>query len=302
MEGTIEQGERFYVVPAKEFKQNDSSHVNEINYRLYHNIPGVHLGLNAIKEKLYFLMGDNRHHADDSRFIGLISHPNCMALFINKKSLLAVLLFIPDIIFSQTRVSVGTDISIQRSFKKDQRFWAFGQGVTIDWHFTSRDGPYALVCYYSNGNFKNQLAATAKAPTTTPQQIIFTNKAQVRLEQISLGWRHYLMGTSDAQKRWSVYGMAGFGLIFGKATNNYSTSIDTALYQSPSQPINGSGHFKRLTFDVALGCEFPIGGDFFIYSQAKAWIPTTEYPSKYLFVNNNAPFAAMISTGMRILF
>jgi len=66
--------------------------------------------------------------------------------------------------------------------------------------------------------------------------------------------------------------------------------------------VNGSGHFKRLTLDVGLGWEVPLSGDIFIYSQAKAWIPTTEYPSRYLFVNNNAPFAAMISAGLRILF
>src|SRR5436190_1481643 len=113
---------------------------------------------------------------------------------------------------SQTRVSVGTDISFQRNLKKDQRFWTIGQTVTIDWHFTPKEGAYALVCYYSNG------------------------------------------------------------------------------------------HFKRLTIDLGLGWEIPLGGDIFIYSEGKAWIPTTEYPSKYLFVNNNAPLAAMISAGLRILF
>ena len=52
----------------------DSIRVNEANLKLYHNIPKIHLGLNIVKEKLYFLLGDNRHFAEDSRFIGLISH------------------------------------------------------------------------------------------------------------------------------------------------------------------------------------------------------------------------------------
>ena len=199
-------------------------------------------------------------------------------------------------------MSVATDISIQRSFKKSQRFWTFGQTVVIDWHATPKDGPYALVCYYSNGNFKNQLSAVAKSPTTTPREIFFANSAQVRLEQISLGWTHYFVGSSDAEKNWSLYGTAGFGLIFGRATNTFSIAVDTSLYTPPAQPIAGSGHFKRLTLDLALGWEIPLGGDLFFYSQAKAWIPTTEYPSKYLFVNNNSPFVAMVNAGLRILF
>jgi hypothetical protein len=220
----------------------------------------------------------------------------------NRIILLLIICGFSQIIFSQTRVSIATDFSFQRSFKKDQRFWTFGQGVAIDWHFTPKEGTYALVCYYSNGNFKNQLSANAKSPATFPQQIFFINRAEVRLEQISLGWKHYFIGTSDAEKNWSLYTTAGFGLIFGKATNNYSVAIDTSLYDAPQQPVNGSGHFKRLTLDLGLGWEIPLGGDIFIYTEGKAWIPTTEYPSKYLFVNNNAPFAAMISAGLRILF
>jgi hypothetical protein len=203
---------------------------------------------------------------------------------------------------SQTRVSVGTDISFQRNFKKDQRFWTIGQTVTIDWHFTPKEGAYALVCYYSNGNFKNKLSATAKSPGTIPQEIFFINSSQVRLEQISFGWKHYYVGSSDAEKNWNLYALVGFGLIFGKATNKYSIAVDTSLYNEPLQPVNGSGHFKRLTIDLGAGWEIPLGGDIFIYSEGKAWIPTTEYPSKYLFVNNNAPLAAMISAGLRILF
>lgn len=51
----------------------DTINVDEINMKLYHNIPGIHPGKNVIKEKLYFVLGDNRHSAEDSRYIGLIS-------------------------------------------------------------------------------------------------------------------------------------------------------------------------------------------------------------------------------------
>ncbi len=50
--------------------------VNAANYKLYQNIPGIQPGENEIKEPLYFLMGDNRHRAQDSRYIGFISHSN----------------------------------------------------------------------------------------------------------------------------------------------------------------------------------------------------------------------------------
>ncbi|MBL7744341.1 MAG: signal peptidase I [Chitinophagaceae bacterium] len=48
--------------------------INTINFKLYHNIPGVHTGNYLLKEKLYFVMGDNRYAAEDSRYIGFIPH------------------------------------------------------------------------------------------------------------------------------------------------------------------------------------------------------------------------------------
>jgi len=211
-----------------------------------------------------------------------------------------IILLLPETVISQTHISIATDISIIRSFKQDQRFWAFGQNVVMNWHFTQSNGAYASVSYFSNGNFKNNLLANAKSGTTIPQQIFFVNRAQVRLEQISLGWRYYWLGTNDAETEWSIYSTTGFGLIFGKATNRYSTFIDTSLFDAPPRPINGSGHFKRLTLDLGLGLEIPLGGDLHFYTEARVWIPASDYPSKYLFVNDNAPFTGMVTAGIRI--
>lgn len=62
--------------PLKIPSPGDEIIVNDGNFKLYHNIPGIEKGRNKISEKLYFVMGDNRHMAEDSRFIGLISHSN----------------------------------------------------------------------------------------------------------------------------------------------------------------------------------------------------------------------------------
>jgi len=204
--------------------------------------------------------------------------------------------------FSQVRVSVATDISAQRSLKEDQRFWALGQNIVFDWHFSSKGTAYGLISYYSVGKFKNSLTATAKSPTTSPQEIGFTNDAEVRFHQISIGWKQYLVGKFDAEIKWNLYTITGFGLLFGKANNSFSMVIDTSLYNPPAYPVSGKGHFKRLTFDLGLGWEIPVSAAAFVYSEGKIWIPTTDYPSKYLLVNDNAPLVAILSVGLRILF
>ncbi|HEY0434859.1 MAG TPA: hypothetical protein VGC95_13380 [Chitinophagaceae bacterium] len=199
-------------------------------------------------------------------------------------------------------MSIATDASILRNFPTNQRFWSFGQDVVADWHRDNRSGPYAWLSYYSNGHFKNPLVAVAKSPLLSPQQINFVNRATVRLVQISLGWKRYFVGTSDADGKWNVYGLAGFGLIFGKAANQYTPAIDTSNYSVSGAPVTGTGHFKRLTVDLGLGWEVPLGGDIFLYIEGKTWIPASNYPSPYLFDNKNAPFTAMTCAGIRILF
>ncbi len=48
--------------------------IDSTNFKLFKNIPGVQPGNYTLKEKLYFMLGDNRHRAEDSRYIGLIAH------------------------------------------------------------------------------------------------------------------------------------------------------------------------------------------------------------------------------------
>src|SRR6476661_1574647 len=94
--------------------------------------------------------------------------------------ILLFFVFISSIVSSQTiNFSLATDVSILRSFKKDQRYWSIGQTVHFHFHFTPRDGAYAWVSYYSNGKFSNNINATAKSAITVPQQVSYTNKAQL---------------------------------------------------------------------------------------------------------------------------
>jgi hypothetical protein len=204
--------------------------------------------------------------------------------------------------FSQLRVSISSDLSVLRNFKPKQQFWAFGQNVKFDFNPSVKDGLFVAMCYYSPGRFRDQLVATAKSPMTVPQQISFSNHAKVQLKEFSIGWKHFFKGSNELEQGWNLYGLAAFGLIFGKAENNFSAAIDTSLYDVPQRPLSGTGRFKRLTFDLGMGFEFPIADEIYFYSEGRVCIPTTEYPSKFLNANNNAPFPVMLGAGMRILF
>jgi hypothetical protein len=108
------------------------------------------------------------------------------------------------------------------------------------------------------------------------------------------------VGGYDSEDNFNAYCFAGFGLILGRIENTHSISIDTSLYNVPV--LSGTAHFKRLTIDGGIGLEHSIGGDMYVYGETRIWIPTTDYPSKFIFVNENAPFTLMFNLGMRVLF
>ena len=216
-------------------------------------------------------------------------------------AILVFLICFAAVSFAQpTQFSIATDLGLQRSFKKGQQYWAGGHTVQAQFHFTPKDGAYAWVSYYTNGKFSNQVTATAKSAVTNPQQIDYINNAVMRFKQISIGWKKYLKGAYNIEEGWSIYGYAGFGVILGRVENTHSVSIDTVLYNVPVRV--GMANFKRLTLDLGLGWEVPLGADIFLYAEGRVWIPTTDYPSKYILVNENAPLVGMINAGIRILF
>ena len=213
-----------------------------------------------------------------------------------------VSIFLPfaPVLYSQTTWSIGTDFSAIRNFKKDQQFWNVGHTVRSEVHLTKRDGAYAWVSYFIPGKFKNDLVAEAKSPATAPQTIAFRNKANMSLKEFSIGWKHYFKGDCGIDKKWNLYGLAGFGIIGGKIKNTFQTTIDTSLYNTPI--LNGESRFKRLTADLGMGWEAPLTGDIILYNELKVWIPTSDYPNKYLLNNRYVPLIASFHFGIRVYF
>ncbi len=197
---------------------------------------------------------------------------------------------------------MATDVAATVSFKKDQRFLVIGETILVHFHVTEKEGAYLWYGYSAPGKFHNDFVATAKSPGTTPQEMDFKNYSQIRFRHFSLGWKHYLVGAYNSETSPNLYFTAGFGLVGGRVTNTYTIIKDTINYDFPANPVDGKGSFKRLTFDAALGFEIPIGMEIYLYGEARAWIPASDYPSKYLFINDNAPFIGTANVGLRILF
>ena len=209
------------------------------------------------------------------------------------------ILFTPG--FSQERkFSFSTDASLLHSFRKDQRYWAFGQTITAQLYFSPTDAWYGWFAYYGNGRFTNRLTALATDTAAIPQAIQYLNYAAMKYQHLSTGWKHYFTGSYFAEENLSLYGYAGFGLMFGNVMNKHSISLDTSLYELPV--LSGKASFKRLTIDLGLGIEKPLGGDIYAYFEGRAIVPTTEFPSRHLLVNRNAPFTGSFNTGLRLLF
>jgi hypothetical protein len=140
----------------------------------------------------------------------------------------------------------------------------------------------------------------ARDPFTAPQTVGYSATSTQRFRQVSTGFKQYIKGTYDNEESWNLYGMAGFGLLFGRVENAHNQSIDTSRYIMPQKAIAGTGDFKRLTFDLGAGVEMLLGTSIYLYAEARTWIPASDYPSPYLY-NNNLPRTLTLSTGIRIL-
>ncbi|MFT3677912.1 MAG: hypothetical protein QM781_18610 [Chitinophagaceae bacterium] len=196
--------------------------------------------------------------------------------------------------------SIATDFSVQRNFASQQRYWSIGQTIKGEWHMDALNTGYAWFSYYNKGKFTNNLTATAKDPATSPSGIDYRNRGGISFSQLSFGWKRYIAGNAFAEEGLNVYGLAGLGLLFGKVLNTHNTRIDTALYNAPV--LAGRAKFNRLTLDLGLGVEVPVGGDFFVYGECKSYIPVSTFPNRYLLNDKYTPLPGMLTIGVRVLF
>ena len=205
-------------------------------------------------------------------------------------------------VVAQVKFSLATDISLIHSFDDQQKFTTVGQTLIPQWHFDKKSTVYGWFSYHANGKYSSTFTATAKSPSTQPQSFTFSNQSEMRLRQISIGYKRFIIGSFESLEKFNIYLAGGFGLMFGTASNTFSTYIDTALYTINNKVVHGTGDFKRMTFDLTGGFEFPISYEIFLYSEIRMHIPTTDYPSSYLVKSANAPFLGGINLGLRVLF
>lgn len=210
--------------------------------------------------------------------------------------------FLPAGLFAKAQVafSIATDVSFLRNFTKGQSFFAFGQTVVANFHFTQKESGYASISYYTNGKNKNTLTATSRDLTSLPLSVNYTSYSKLRFRQFSVGWKHYFNGGYAEAASPGLYGLAGFGLLTARAENTYRNTLNTARYTPAQQALGGTANVKRLTLDLGLGGEAQIAEGFFFYVELKTWIQASGYPSSYLY-NNNLPKTGMLNGGLRIL-
>ncbi len=201
---------------------------------------------------------------------------------------------------SPPRIAISTDFTVQHNLSPDQKYWAIGQNLRGEWKLVFPSPVYVGFSYYTKGNFSNQLTAAAKDPATVPAGINYINKGSMRFSHLTVGLKHYIIGSWEAEQDWNLYGLTGLGVLMGRTSNVHSEIIDTNQYQLPV--LSGSRRFSRLTLDLGAGIEIPMGGDMYLYSEAKTFIPLTYFPSQYLLNYKYNPLTLNLGIGVRVLF
>lgn len=200
---------------------------------------------------------------------------------------------------SQENISAATGVSVLRNLSPQQGFWAVGHTLQATVHFSATQSAYAWIEYYTDGRYKNDFSAVAKSPLTLPQRQNLTATGRLTYRHFSLGWKHYFSGSYRDEKAINIYGLAGFGFLFARVQNSFSTAIDTSLYRIGTTA--GEGTVRKLTFDLGLGGEKALTGNFFVFADVRTWLPASSNESKYLHNQRNLPLPVMLTAGVRVL-
>lgn len=194
--------------------------------------------------------------------------------------------------------SLASHFSLLRNFTPKEKFWARGQNVEVNLHFSPRQAGYVSIDYYTEGTFKNNFTATAKSASASPQAFPFTATGALLYRELSLGMKRYFKGAYRTEEGINIWGTAGFGFLFARVRNVGSVSIDTA-YASPV--LFGQTTIKRLSFDAGLGIEAHFRGTAYPFFTLRTWLPLSGQSSGYLY-NNKVPLTLMAGVGVRVLF
>lgn len=197
--------------------------------------------------------------------------------------------------------SLGVDFTQLRNISEQQKFWASGETVQVNYPLTGKESVYGWVNYYNNGRFSNVNYAKAKFTSTNPQLLPYTVTSWWRYHQFSIGWKHYFKGSYNSEDRVNIYGLAGFGLVTSKVHNVFEPRPKDSLYTIQGA-LEGDGVFRKLSFDLGLGAEWPFGGNFYGYADVRTWLPTSAYPSPYQQNINSKITPVIASVGLRMLF
>lgn len=215
--------------------------------------------------------------------------------------LLFLSLFLFIAVGAKAQFSLSTDVSVLRNHSPQQGFWSAGQTIRAGWYTGKKGGPYASITYYLKSRFNNSFSALVKDPLSPlPPQQRYSVNSTWQFRQLSVGWKHYLKGTYNLERSWSIYGLTGFGVLFTRAANQFSAPVDTAAY-TVTGPVQQTGDFRRLTFDLGLGGEWEIGADIYAYAELRSWIQASSTPSPLMVQNHNVPLSTSLHAGLRML-
>jgi hypothetical protein len=197
--------------------------------------------------------------------------------------------------------SVNTNVSLTRNFNRQNTYFALGHDVRMEYHFGEKLSGMVSFGYFSNGKYSNRVSAPAILPATSPASITYGVNTKLSMQHLTMGARYFFKGNYKTEQGYNLYGYAGYGILFLQATNTFDSPVDTGRYKALA-PYEGSGKINRLTLDLALGVDFAVGPDVFLYGESRAIIPMTDYPSNYVRFNKGYPFPLSLNLGIRVLF